>query len=75
MKKSHMIKLLEAIKEAERFIERAESAKNEIYEYQQKFSDYAREKNTGEPMQSRKFAAAKRASLDLSAALVELRKC
>ena len=74
MKKSRMIKLLEAIQEAERFIERAEAAKNEIYEYQQEFSGYAREKNTGEPMQSRKYSAAKRASLDLSAVLVELRK-
>lgn len=74
MKKSHMIKLLEAIKEAERFIDRAESAKNEIYEYQQKIDYWTKEKKTGAPMTSKKYAAAKRASLDLSAVLVELRK-
>ena len=75
MKKSHMTKLTNAIEEAGRFIERAKSAREEIKEYQQEIDYWTKEKKTGEPMTSRKFAAAKRASLDLSAVLVELRKC
>jgi len=75
MKKTNMTKLTNAIEEAGRFIERAKAAREEIKEYQQKIDYFTKQKNTGEPMKSKKFAAAKRASLDLSAVLVELRKC
>lgn len=60
--------LNKAIQEARRFIKLAEIAVNEIKEYQNNDDRF-------EPRPSRKFAAAKRASLDLSAALVEMRKC
>ena len=60
--------LNKAIEEARRFIKLAEIAVDEIKEHQNNGGRF-------EPSPSRKFAAAKRASLDLSAVLVELRKC
>jgi len=75
MKKTNMTKLTSAIEEAGRFIERAKAAREEITEQQKQIQrsgpGYHR---TDEPTPSRKFASVKRASLDLSAALVELRK-
>ncbi|KKU53529.1 MAG: hypothetical protein UX75_C0036G0004 [Candidatus Moranbacteria bacterium GW2011_GWE2_47_10] len=65
-------KLEQAITEAKRFIRLAELAIEEIKEYHK--SDYGKH-DKYDPRPSRKFAAAKRASLDLSAVLVELRKC
>lgn len=60
--------LEQAIAEAEKFLYRARLARSEISEYQ-KSGDTRREPNP-----SRKFAAAKRSSLDLSEALVALRR-
>lgn len=61
-------KLNKAIQEARRFIKRAEIAVDEIVAFQ-------KDRNVKwEPCPSRKFSATKRASLDLSAVLVELRK-
>jgi len=68
--------LNKAIQEARRFIKLAEISVDEIKEHQMQIErsgpGYRRR---DEPKPSRKFAAAKRASLDLSAVLVELRKC
>ena len=67
--------LKDAILQAEKFLDRAQIALKEIVDYQAEISKsgpgYRR---TGEPSPSRKFAAAKRSSLDLSEALVALRR-
>ncbi len=60
--------LNKAIEEARRFIKLAEIAVDEIKEHQNNGGRFG-------PSPSRKFSAAKRASFDLSAVLVELRKC
>ena len=71
--------LSKAIEEARRFIKLAEIAVDEIKEHQMQIERsntcYHGYNHDTEPKPSRKFAATKRASLDLSAVLVELRKC
>jgi len=67
--------LKDTILQAEKFLDRAQIALKEIVDYQAEISKsgpgYRR---TGEPSPSRKFAAAKRSSLDLSEALVASRR-
>ena len=67
-------KLIEAMNELRRFMHAANEALNEIKEFQKQISPSGPGyKRTGEPNPSRKFAASKRASLDLAATLVRLR--
>lgn len=67
--------LKDVILQAEKFLDRAQIALKEIEKHQSEISKsgpgYRR---TSEPNPSRKFAAAKRSSLDLSEALVALRR-
>ena len=65
-------KLTNAINEAERFLARARTALREIKEYQEGLQPHR--KSYDEPLKSSKFATAKRASLDLSIVLAELRR-
>jgi len=65
--------LKDAILQAEKFLDRAQIALKEIVDYQAEMSKSVPGWR-GEPSPSRKFAAAKRSSLDLSEALVALRR-
>ena len=65
------IKLEKAIEEALHFLAKAKEALKEINDYH-KEDEHRQYRH--EPTPSRKYSATKRASLDLAAALVELRK-
>ena len=67
-------KLKTSIEEAERFIKLAKEAVKEIYEYHKARPDLPNGMWEYTPSPSRKASATKRASLDLSVVLSDLRK-
>ena len=70
-KETRLEKLTDAISEAKRFLKRAREAREEIIACIER---RASNEYRYEPIPSKKYAATKRASLDLSNALVEVRR-
>ncbi len=71
---NHEEKMKAAIAEATKFIEIAKVAIQEIKEYQKECQENGYRSHMQQPMTSRKYARVKRQSLELSEALVQLRK-